>query len=180
MMSPEFKRRFPTYLGGLLIGLAVLLVTNILKRTFAPKFLDSQEVRSEAKLPVDGSVRLKYLQEPGYFLVPGFPTQLQVGLQRTGGSFEPKINLGYRELTERETLIGPLHEAGKYEMRAVFYICAKPGEAICVRRSLAMPISVGKVDASYVERPLEIDLEAILKEGLASTPVVTPVPSQNK
>ncbi|MGE3261045.1 MAG: hypothetical protein AB7K68_04625 [Bacteriovoracia bacterium] len=155
-------------------------MTNILKRTFAPKFLDSQEARSEAKLPVDGSVRLKYLQEPGYFLVPGFPTQLQVGLRKIDGSFEPKINLGYRELTEREVLVGPLHEAGKYEMRAVFYICAKPGEAVCVRRILAMPISVGKTDASYVEGPLEIDLEVILKEGLANAPAAKPVPFQNK
>jgi hypothetical protein len=176
-MSPEFKRRFPTYLSGLLLGLAILIVTNILKRTFAPRFLDSQAVRLEAKIAVDGNIRLRYAQEPGYFLVAGFPSGLTVGKPNSTGQYEPFISLAYRELTEKETLIGPLHAAGNYELRGIFYICAKPGDATCVRRNLIWPISVS-ADSSQREIPLDLDLEAILKEGLATQ--ATPVPYQNK
>ncbi|MGZ3695181.1 MAG: hypothetical protein ACXWQO_13660 [Bdellovibrionota bacterium] len=183
-MNSTFKRRFPTFFAGLLLGLAMLFAITILKRVFAPKFLDSAAVRLEAKLAVDGHIHLRYAQEPGYFLVAGFPSQLTIGAANPTGKFQPFIDLGYRELTERETLIGPLHEAGNYELRAVFYICARPGDAICVRRNLVWPITVSADAKTQKEIPLDLDLEAILKEGLAKDPTpspsLMPVPSQNK
>lgn len=178
-MNPTFKRRFPTYMTGLMIGLAVFLVTNSLKKAFAPKFLESTETRETIGVGEGGSVRLRYAQEPGYKLIPGFPTYLKiVPLQ---SAVAPSLmQLGYRELTEKEILLGPFPKPGHYQLEAEFFICDKPGDATCVKRRMLMVILVeGRAPA---EAPLDLDLEAMLKAGLATQPAeaATPVPSQNK
>lgn len=174
-MNPAFKRRFPTYMLGLTLGLMVFLVSQQLKKAFAPRFIDSEEKRAEVHLAQDGSLRLKYAQEPGYFLIPGFPSWLTVSKMRMEQPDQPSIQLGYNELTEKETLIGPLHGSGFYALKAELKICARPGEAVCVNRKISLPIVVDGDAPKEVLFP--VDLEAMLKEGLASAPSV---PSQSR
>jgi hypothetical protein len=176
-MNSTFKRRFPTYMIGLTLGLMVFLVSQQLKKAFAPKFIESVEKRAEIHLAQDGSLRLKYAQEPGYFLIPGFPTWLTVSKMRMEQPDRLGIQLGYNELTEKETLIGPLHESGFYALKAELHICARPGEAVCVKRIISVPIVVGGEKAPK-EVLFPVNLEAMLKEGLASAP--TPAPAQSK
>lgn len=181
-MQQQFKRRFPTYMAGLVLGLAVLIVSMQLKRAFAPRFVESNDNRPGVSLAEGGSIRLRYPEEPGYFLIPGYPSELFVAEKKEGGIAEPVVRMGYRELTEKETLIGPIKNSGHYELRAYLYICSQPGDAVCAKRNLVIPIEVTP-QSSSTEISLELDLRKIVKEVVAADAAaapVTPGQSQNK
>jgi hypothetical protein len=164
-MQSQFKRRFPTYMAGLVLGLAVLIISMQLKRAFAPKFLESNDSRKAIKLGVGGNVRLRYPEEPGYFLIPGYPSQLFVSERKEAGLANPIIRMGYRELTEKENLIGPMSTEGNFELHAILFICAQPGDAVCVKRTLILPVTV-RAGEKVTEQPLDLDLRAIVKQEL--------------
>lgn len=168
---------------GLMIGLAIFLVTNSLKKAFAPQFIESWPAdfgrAAATKIAVGGNIRLKYVQEPGYFLPPGFPSHLILERVREAQPPLLAMSLDYRDLTEKESLVGPLREAGSYILRGEIYICARPGEAVCVKRVIRMDLEASAANQSPQEIPLVLDLEAILKEGLAKAPAM-PAPSHSK
>ena len=178
-MQGQFKRRFPTYLAGLLLGLAVLVVTTQLKRAFAPRFIDSGEKRLPVSLIAGGSLRYGYPEDPGLYLIPGYPSQMALGFERAPGKYEAVSNFGYRELTEKSMLIGPLRESGNYELRATLYICERPGEAVCTKREFIQPVRVVTEGAAPSEAPVSVDLRAIVKDVVAQDAAANPPPAKN-
>lgn len=169
MSKSLFQRRFPTYLGGLLLGLAFFIVMMQVKRAMAPTFVETKDTRPFTVLAPGGSIRMTYAEEPGYLLVYGFPSQLAVGKQDGQGKVQPLFRLQYRELTEKEILIGPFPDQGVYELRAVFHVCEKPGDAVCVRHTVDQRIDVTTGDQPFPkEAPWRVDLRQMLKDGLSS------------
>jgi hypothetical protein len=159
-MKKLFQRRFPTYLTGLLLGLLGLVVIMQVKRVTEPDFADIPfHPQDTLRIAPGGSVRLKLGNEPGRVLVWGFPTRLAMGREQ-GGRVEPVIQLEYKDLAEPETLIGPIRQAGDYQIIGQFYICDYPGEKYCGRVQLSQSVKV----SPGADAPKEAGLEIPLKE----------------
>ncbi len=169
-MAPIIKRRFPAYLGGFLLGLAAVLVLMQVKRALAPKFVDVPDERAVETVSSGGRVRLKYHEDPGLHLAPGFPNQLFLGKKKPDGRIQPVARLEHSQLVQETVVLGPL-EAGSYELRAIFYACESPGVATCARILLLQPLEVVE-KAGIEERAIELPLKAVAARFV--TPAAAP------
>jgi hypothetical protein len=150
-MNKLIKRRVPTYLTGFLFGLVAVLLILQVKKAVAPHFADQTLQPNPIELGVGGSLRLQLGDEPGKFLAWGFPTRLAVGLRAENGRVEPVISKEYKQLVDKETIVGPFTTAGEYDLVAHFYTCAFPGEKYCARvvlNQMIRAVSVGNAPAS--------------------------------
>jgi hypothetical protein len=160
-------RRLPIYLSGFLLGtMGVYLVTQA-KRASAPDFAEVADTRAEILLPVGGQLRLRLGDDPGKNLVWGFPTQLMIGKREEGGRMSPLARLEYRDLVEKETLLGPFPSLGEYEVRAQFFTCAFPGEKYCAKIALVQPVKV--ITESAAREPLvDVDVKGAAEKASAN------------
>lgn len=150
------KRRFPSYLAGLFLGLAVALVWWNLRTAFAPKFEDVVENLPKISMAPGAAFSLKYKQNPEKHLAWGFPSALFIGQAMPNGTFKQILNINYAELVEQEVKIPPLTELGLYEMKLSLSSCEFPGAAVCLRKYINIPLEV-KLGAS-MQSAVEIDL----------------------
>jgi hypothetical protein len=154
------------YFGGLFLGLAAGVALYKAKKAMMPHFHEVQETRAAATFAPGGSVRISYGgDEPGYFLVPGFPTSASLFLRTEGGQSRLVTNLGYSQLTEKDPLLGPLTEEGTYVLSGDFYICAEPGVADCAKLVLNHEIKVER-NAQGGEDRVEINLPHYAQDAL--------------
>lgn len=163
------KKRLPIYLMGFLIGtMGVFLLTQVKKAT-APEFAEVLlERKNPAFIAVGGNVRLQLGDEPGRNLAWGFPTQLMVGYKEAGGRIAPVVRMEYRDLVEKETLIGPFAKAGEYELRAQFFACDQPGQKYCAKISVVWPITATEGPEGLRELPLPVDVKGIAEREAAA------------
>ena len=163
------KKRLPIYLTGFLLGsMGVYLLTQV-KRATAPDFAEVKiEQNAPAILSLGGNVRLQLGEEPGHHLAWGFPTQLMVGYKEAEGRIAPVIRMEYRDLVEKETLIGPFSKAGDYELRAQFFACDRPGQKYCAKISVLLPVSVKEDGGLPKELPLAVDVKGIAEREAAA------------
>lgn len=161
-MRRVFAKRYPAYFGGFFLGILAVLFLLQIKRTLAPNFQPYELQAKEVNIGVGGHLRLRYPEEPGKYLVAGFPTQLFVAELQDNGRFKPFLHLEYRELTEPEILIGPLRNPGTYEIRGMFFVCLAPGDKECVRLNLIQSVRV--LVGAEKEALLELDLKKIAEE----------------
>lgn len=167
MKRQVFQRRFPTYLGGFLLGLAAVFFIMRMKKAMMPEFHDVVDKRPRAEMVAGGFLRLQLGPEPGKLLAYGFPTQLMVGRKGENGLFTPVIRMEYRDLVEAETKIGPIPDAGEFELRAQFFTCAVPGEAHCARIQLEQPIFAFSGREAASEVPVVVDLKGVAEKAAA-------------
>lgn len=167
-MKPKLQtRRLPIYLSGFLLGaFGVYLVTQA-KRATAPDFAEITDTRPDILLPVGGQLRLRLSEDPGKNLVWGFPTQLMIGKLEAGGRVTPVVRMEYKDLVERETLLGPFPAEGSYEVRAQYFTCAFPGEKYCAKISLLQPVTVKKESAAR-EPLVEVDVKTAAEKASAN------------
>ncbi len=155
----------PAYLGGLLLSLGAMIAIFQAKRAMMPNFHLVHEERDTVTIPPGGGIRVVYNEEPGHFLIPGLPTGVTVTQKQPDGNFTPVMRLQYGALVEKEPLIGPFVEEGKYNVDADFYICAQPGVADCTKLTLSQDVHVER-NAPSRESRLEIDLPKLARVGL--------------
>lgn len=147
------KRRFPSYLGGLFIGLTVAVIWYQLRTAFAPKFEDVPVNVEKVFLAPGAKFSIKYKQNPEKHLAWGFPSALVLGKAQPDGNFSQIFKLEYADLVEQEVKIAPLNDLGVYEIRMSLSSCEYPGVAVCWRKLINIPIEVkagGKSDQSVV------------------------------
>lgn len=159
-MNKLIKRRVPTYFSGFLLGLAAVLLIMQVKKAVAPEFPDLNEKRAPLQIAAGGSVRLSLGAEPGKYLAWGFPTRLAIGLRKDNGRVEPVLTLEYKNLVEPETLLGPLNEAGAYDLVAHFYVCSQPGEKYCTKIVIEQLIQAFSGKEAPGEALLSVDLKS--------------------
>lgn len=164
-----FASRGPVYFGGLLISLAAMVGIFQAKRAMMPKFHEVSETRPEVTIAPGGGVRFVYSEDPGYFLIPGFPTGVILSRRKDDGSLEAINRVGYGALVEKEPLVGPITEEGSYNVDADFYICAQPGVADCTKLLLSQDFRVDR-NATAGDDRIEIDLSKLAQYGLKQGP----------
>lgn len=152
--------RWPVYVGGFLLGLACVMMLMVVKRALAPNFHEKLDARAELQIAKNGSIRLVFKGDPEKRLVHGFPSALYVAKQAANERWKPILRLEYKELLERENILGPWAETGKYEIRMGLYVCRAPGDAECLKRIVVQPFRVEENGPSIAE--LVVDLDADL------------------
>jgi hypothetical protein len=163
-MAAFFKRRVPAYLGGLLLSLAAMVVILQAKKAFAPRFHEIRDDRPPVILAQGAAVKIIYSEEPGYFLPPGFPTQVTVMRKGADGTFVHVSRLAYRNLVDREAAVAILFEAGEYTLEGELHICAAPGVADCARLVLNRRYVV-EPSGQDKESRIEVDLPKLAAMG---------------
>lgn len=161
-MSKVLRRRFPAYMGGLLLSLTAMVAIMTAKKAFAPKFHEVRMPLPPAELGAGGVVKIIYEEEPGYFLPPGFPTKASI--TRKGNEPVPVIQVAYRQLTEKEVKLGPINEPAQYQLEAELHVCDAPGVADCAKLLLSQEVTVKAGGPAEVLIPL--GLKAIARRGL--------------
>jgi hypothetical protein len=160
-MSSVLRRRFPAYMGGLLLSLAAMVAIMTAKKAFAPKFHLVQKTYPPDEVKRGGKFKIQYGAEPGQYLPPGFPTALQLWRLSTPDSAVLQ-RAGYRQLTELE----PSFEVGEgVRVTGEIYICAFPGAADCTLFKFEREIHVKENAGSSVSN-ISIDLPSLAKSGL--------------
>ena len=167
-MNKLIKRRVPTYLSGFLFGLVAVLLILQVKKAVAPDFADQTLQPKPIELAVGGSLRLLLGDEPGKFLVWGFPTRLAVGLRKENGRVEPVISKEYKQLVDKETIVGPFAAAGEYDLVAHFYTCAFPGEKYCARVVLNQTVKAVAATNAPATVDLRVDVRAAAEQASAA------------
>ncbi len=166
-MAKLFQRRFPTYFLGFSLGLAAVVLLLQMKKVMAPDFAEVKDIRPIVPLRVGGSFKLQLGEEPGKYLAWGFPTQLAVGKKGAEGRVQPVLRIEYKDLVEKETLLGPFHEVGEYELLAQFFTCAHPGEKYCAQVVLEQPFTVVEGEAP-VSAVLAVDVKSQAEKASAA------------
>lgn len=162
-------RRWPTYFTGFLIGMAAMITLFYAKQKFAPKFIDKEDKRPLVELATGGSMRLRYSGEPEKRLVHGFPSTLYLAKEGNEGRWKPMLKLDYKQLVNKENLLGPWEEPGNYEIRIVLYVCREPGEPECLRRLVVQPFKIGSGPKKEAE--FTVDLDADLPAPSQARPI---------
>lgn len=175
-MSKVLRRRFPAYMGGLLLSLAAMVAIMTAKKAFAPRFHEIRQPMPPAELGAGGIAKIVYEEEPGYFLPPGFPSKASI--TRKGNEPVPVIHLAYRQLTEREVRLGPLNEPGQYLLETELYVCDAPGVADCAKLLLSQELTVKAGAPAAVLVPL--GLKAIAQRGLEAGRGAAPAPAEKQ
>ena len=161
----KFSNRSIVYVGGLLLGLAAGIGFYQLKKAMMPRFHETEDARAEIVIAPGGSVRFVYGEDPGYFLIPGLPTNALISRKNQDGTFTALFRAQYGALVEKEPVMGPITEEGTYFLDADFYICAEPGVADCAKLNLTQNIRVER-NASAGESRIELDLRQLAGEAL--------------
>jgi hypothetical protein len=154
------QRRVPIYVTGFVIGAAAVFMVSQIKKAMAPNFEEMNDERPAAALAIGGQLRLQLGEEPGRSLIWGFPTQLMVAKDDGHGHLEPIVRMEYKDLVDKETLVGPMDAEGVYELRAQFFACDMPGQKYCARVNLVQPFTVKADPAAAKEIPLAVDVKA--------------------
>lgn len=147
-------------MGGLLLSLAAMLAIMTAKKAFAPNFHEQKMELAAGTIGPGGSMKIQYKEDPGYFLPPGFPSRLLVMKKDTQ---EPVAQLGYRQLTEKEVVAGPIQGEGAYLLQGDLHVCEQPGVADCAKLVLSQEILVKQ--GAPAESVLPLDLRAIAVRG---------------
>lgn len=156
-MNKTFPRRFPMYLSGLLLGLAVFVVTRQAKQYFAPEFVETPVQWAQQTLKQGGKLILRYEQNPEHHLAYGFPSALFAGKQEADGHWAPWAQMNYADLVQPEVTLWP-KDVGTHEIRAAFYSCKQAGDAKCKKISLVIPLKVSADPSAASEVVVGIDL----------------------
>ena len=143
-------------MGGLLLSLTAMVGIMTAKKAFAPKFHEVKAAQKDVELAPGGSIRIRYSAEPGHFMPPGFPTRLVVYQKTESGSLVPKLRLAYRDLVEKEVIVGRLESAGAYSLEAELMFCKYPGEEHCAKALVTQSITV-KQGSTVSESIIQLD-----------------------
>jgi hypothetical protein len=168
MKKKIFQKRFPTYFGGFFFGLLLVLFILQMKKLVAPEFPEEKFSTEFFEISKGGTIRLQLGENPGQILAWGFPTKLAIGKKNEDGSVSPITFLEYKELVEKETLLGPFADAGNYLVKAKFSACAYPGEKYCVAVILDQEFAVKENSAKekVLSIPLKEFADRAAKSGL--------------
>lgn len=137
-----FYRRYPSYFGGLFLGIAIAVIWVNLRTAFAPDFPEEKDIYPPLEISPRSAVVMSYEQNPEKHLAYGFPSVLYVGRELSSNSVEPLLKLDYSELVEQKISLDSFAAEGKYEIRMALYSCPMPGAAHCWKKIITVPVLV--------------------------------------
>ena len=127
MDDQTLQRRFPYYLTGLFVGIALVIVILSVKQAMAPKFEEKEETYEPISIKASGRVSIKFPKNPIDFLAPTAKSTIFLGKETEPGKYQPIQRVQHGQIEENKLAFGPLAQ-GNYELRFILFYCIEGTE----------------------------------------------------